>query len=140
MPDTNPIAHIELLMQKRDWAGAADACRTELDVHPTSARVHGYLGMALFRLDAFADAATSFQRAVALDPNFWEAGVKLAQCLTQLRHYEEAFKVANEWLHVQPNNNTLQGLLEFLKPMVRGETQRWERTMNLERRIVMPNQ
>jgi tetratricopeptide (TPR) repeat protein len=135
----SPIQEIESLMRQQQWEAAALACHAELDLHPTAARVHGYLGMSLFRLSRFSDAIVSFRRAIALDPNFWEAGAKLAQCLTQTRQYEEAYKEVMHWLPKQPNDHTLQGLAEFLRPMVHGETQRWERTMNLERKIVMPN-
>ena len=133
----NAQTHIEGLLAQGKLAEAAESCQVAILRHPTNARFHAYLGMSLFRTEQFAPAESSFRRATLLDPKFWEAGVKHAQCLYQLRNFEEAYKVAMEWAKVRPADNTLRGLIEFLKPLIQGERQGWERTVNLERKIVM---
>jgi tetratricopeptide (TPR) repeat protein len=92
--------------------------------------------MCHFRKAEYDLAVEPFRKASILDPNFWEAGAKLAQCYDRLKRYEEAYTVAKEWLHVRPSDHTLQGLVEALKHQVRGnKVEGWERTAHLAHQI-----
>jgi len=123
-------------MQRGDWDAAITECKGALQVTPTNAKIRAYLGMCLFRKNEFALAAEEFRKATTLDPNFWQAGTKLAQCLDRLRRHEEAYEVARHWLRVMPADHTLQGLVLGLEYQVRGNRQEgWERTAGASREI-----
>lgn len=123
-------------MRRGDWDGAVLACRAALQVTPTNARLHGLLGVCLFRKNDFAAAAESLRRATTLEPKFWEAGAKLAQCYDRLHRYEEAYSVAKEFLRVNPNDRTLQGLVFGLENQIRGNrVEGWERTRHLSHEV-----
>ncbi|MDR3687886.1 MAG: tetratricopeptide repeat protein [Fimbriimonas sp.] len=127
---------IEALMQRGAWEDAIVECRAVLQLQPTNTRILGYLGMCHFRKGEFDKAIEPFRKASVLDPNFWEAGVKLAQCHDRLRRYEEAYEIAREWLRVRPQDHTLQGLVEALKYQVRGNrVDGWERTAHLAHNV-----
>jgi tetratricopeptide (TPR) repeat protein len=129
------FAGIEALMKQRDWEGAAVQCKALLQLQPINPRAHAYLGLCHFYKSEWETAAGCFSKATALDPNYWEAGAKLAQCLQRQHKYTEAYEVAREWLHVQPNDHTLQGLVDFLAPLAGGRKDGWERTQGMSRHI-----
>lgn len=130
------VSGIEAMMQRGDWENAILACRSALQVTPGNARLNAYLGMCLFRKADFALAAESFRKATLLDPKFWEAGAKLAQCYDRMHRYEEAYSVAKEWLKVNPNDHTLQGIVHALEYQVRGNRlDGWERTRHLAHEV-----
>lgn len=112
-------------------------CNAVLQVTPGHARVLGLLGMCHYRKQEFAPAAECFRRATLLDPNFVDAGLKHAQCLDRLHRYEEAYEVANRWMHVQPSNTTLRGLVETLSQHHQGTRQGWERTASLGKTVTL---
>lgn len=122
---------IEGLMRQGRWDDAAIACKAALQVQPTNPKMHAYLGLCHFQRQDFPSAADSFRRATALDPQFWQAGAKLAQSLERMRRYDEGLEVATEFLRIQPNDITLQGLVRYLSGMARGRREGWERTAHL---------
>lgn len=120
---------IEALIQRGDWANAIVQCQAAIQVTPTNAKLHAYLGICYFRQEDFANAEPCFRRAGILDERFWQAGAKHAQCLYKLRRYEEAFQVAKTWAKVNPSDNTLRGLIITLEHQVKGTFQEgWERS------------
>jgi len=120
------------MMQKGRWDDAILECKAVLQLQPTNARLYGYLGMCHFRKGEFELAIDPFRKASVLDPKFWEAGLKLAQCYDRLKRYEEAYVVACEWLKVRPQDHHLQGLVEALKFQAKGnKVEGWERTAHL---------
>ncbi len=132
---------IEALMQRQAWDEAIMECKAALQLQPTSALLNGYLGMCYFRKAEYALAVEPFRKASILDPKFWQAGAKLAQCYDRLKRYEEAYEVAKDWLKVKPNDHTLQGLVDALKHQVRGnKIEGWERTAHLAHRIQFAQQ
>ena len=131
---------IDGLMQQQAWDDAIIECQAALQLQPTNSRLYGYLGICFFRKGEYHLAIDPFRKACVLDPNFWEAGAKLAQCFDRLHRYEEAYEVATEWLKVRPNCHTLQGLVEALKYQVRGnKVEGWERTAHLAHEIKFAN-
>lgn len=132
---------IDGLMQRQAWDDAIVECKAALQLQPTNARLYGYLGMCHFRKGEYQLAIEPFRKASVLDPKFWEAGAKLAQCYDRLKRYEEAYAIAKEWLAVRPNDHTLQGLVEGLKHQVRGnKVEGWERTAHLAHEVKFANQ
>jgi tetratricopeptide (TPR) repeat protein len=126
------FAGIDGLMLEHRWDDAILECKAVLQLQPTNARLWGYLGMCHYRKGEFHLAIEPFRKASVLDPNFWQAGAKLAQCYDRLKRYEEAYVIAKEWLAVRPNDHTLQGLVDGLKHQVKGNKKEgWERTAHL---------
>lgn len=109
------LAEIEKLMQTGDWEEAMVQCQAMLQVQPVNAKLNAYLGLCHFRKNQFAEAAVSFRKAVLLDPQFKDAGIKLAQCLDRLMQYKEGLAVAKEFLRMYPNDHTLQALVNGLQ-------------------------
>lgn len=127
---------VEALMARGQWDEAIVACKSALQVTPVNPKMNAYLGMCYFRKNDFASAIEPFRRATLLDPKFWQAGAKLAQCYDRLRRYEEAYATAREWIKVNPNDHTLQGLIHALEHQVQGNRRDgWERTHALNRRV-----
>ena len=126
------FAGIDGLMLEHRWDDAILECKAVLQLQPTNARLWGYLGMCHYRKGEFHLAIEPFRKASVLDPNFWQAGAKLAQCYDRLKRYEEAYVIAKDWLAVRPNDHTLQGLVDGLKHQVKGNKKEgWERTAHL---------
>lgn len=123
-------------MHQGDWDGAFAMTQAALQATPTIPKLHAYLGLCYFRKSDFASAEGCFRRAVTLDPHYWEAGAKLAQCLDRLYRREEAFTVAKQFLKVNPSDRTLQGIVHALEHQVKGHHQEgWERSRNLGTKI-----
>jgi tetratricopeptide (TPR) repeat protein len=132
-----PNQGIECLLQQGKYSEAEFAAKSALQICPTNAMLHAYLGISLFKQSNFELAAESFRRATILDTNLVDAGAKLAQCYDRLHKYEEAYAVATEWLRVCPSNRILQGLVNALELQVKGNRKDgWERTNGLGRTIL----
>ncbi len=130
------FATIEQLLALGRLDEAQVECQAAIQVQPTNPKLHAYLGMCYFRRSEWLPASESFRRATALDPGFWQAGCKLAQCLDRMRRYDEALAVAKEFAHVQPNDNTLQGLVVLLSDLAKGDRKDgWERTSHLAHKV-----
>ena len=130
------LSTAESFMRAGQHLEAQKEFRRLINLHPTNARLHAYEGMCFYRMAQLEAAIPCFQRAVSLDPNFVEAGVKLAQSFDRLKRYEEAYVVVKDFLKVQPNDRTLQGLAYFLKDQTVGNRKEgWERTMYLDTKI-----
>jgi predicted Zn-dependent protease len=124
------LQEVEGLMQKGQWDDAITRLQAILQMQPVNARLHGYLGVCYYKKNKFEEAATEFRKAVTLEPHFWEAGVKLAQSLDRLMRYKEALEVAEHYLHLKPNDGTLQALVNGLRRQ-QGATseESWERSI-----------
>jgi tetratricopeptide (TPR) repeat protein len=118
-------------MRQGRWDDAITQCRSALQVQPINPRLHAYLGLCHFQKQEWPQAADSFKRATALEPSFWQAGVKYAQSLERMGRNAEALEVAQEYIRIQPNDITLQGLIRYLSQIVQGRKDGWERTAHL---------
>ncbi|HVL40146.1 MAG TPA: tetratricopeptide repeat protein [Fimbriimonadaceae bacterium] len=123
---------VEEHLRKREWAEAEVECRSCIQQQPILARGHGLLGLILYRQARYEEAVPSLQRAVALDPNFHDAGALLAQTLDRLQRYKEALEVARETIKLRPNDLQLTLLIEGLSRQVDEKTDAWERSVNLD--------
>jgi Flp pilus assembly protein TadD len=68
-----------VLLQSRQYAGAAAMLREAVDLMPDSAEAHNELGVALASMGRVSEAMVQFQRAVSLEPDFAEARKNLEQ-------------------------------------------------------------
>jgi predicted Zn-dependent protease len=102
-------------MQQGKWEEALLQCQALLQVQPINPRLHGYLGICLLRKNDFVGAEAAFRKAITLEPSFWEAGVRLAQVLDRQLKYKEALQIAEHYLHMRPNEHSLQVLVNGLR-------------------------
>lgn len=110
--------HIDQLMAKGDWPAALKAAQEKVTELPTSAKLHGYVGLCHFRLRQFEDAVRSFRTALTLDDKFFDVALKLAQSLDRLMRYEEALEAANHAHKLRPSDTTVTVLLHGLQRQV----------------------
>jgi len=108
---------VEALMRKGAWEDARRECAA--------------------LCERFEEAAVELERAVTLEPDHYEAALKLAQSLDRLGRYEDAYDVVREFLPRRPDDPTLllmaQGLEEFVPRRI---TDGWEKSVRLDHRIV----
>jgi tetratricopeptide (TPR) repeat protein len=123
---------VERLLRERRWDEALHEAESLLQVVPAHARLRAYAGLCRFRNHDYEAAIEDFSRAVALDPGFIDAGLKLAQSLERLDRRREAYEVAKTFLARAPNDNYLRGLVEYLSVYDVEEHENWERTRRLE--------
>lgn len=121
------LAQLEKLMMEHRWDEARQEALRLLADHPANTQVNAYYGLCEFRLGNFQEALKPFQTAVALDPSFIDAGIKLAQTYDRLHRYHECAVVAKEFLCKRPADHTLQGLLEFHEESLSLDREGWEK-------------
>lgn len=106
---------IRAFMAKGAWSEAKAASQQYVNNLPTNAEAQAYLGLCYFHEANFGEALKCFERATELNPKYWEAGLKVVQCLDRLCRQEEAYAAAVHWQHVHPNDPTLNFLATSLK-------------------------
>lgn len=106
---------LETLIQQGKWDDAIAQCQAIIVAQPVNPKLHAYLGMCFLKKNDFPNAEVAFRKAITLDPNFWEAGVKLAQVLDRQLKYKDALQVAEHYLHLRPNEHALQVLVNGLR-------------------------
>ncbi len=109
---------VEQMMGRGDWDGAFTSCQQLIADHPSSAKLHGYIGLCLYRRTDYAGAAASFRTALLLDEKFWEAALKLAQCLDRMMQYDEALDAAKAAHKLRPSDPTINVLVNGLERQV----------------------
>lgn len=121
------VEHINILMASGHWAEAKAASQKVIFEHPTCASAHAYLGLCLFHERKWQEAYVEFERATLLDPHYWQAGFKMAECLDKMQQYNKAYEVALEWQRVNPNDSHLNHFIHGLIPFLQEEiTEGWQ--------------
>lgn len=134
------VADIEQMFAQGRFADAEVACLDLIDRLPTNPKGHAYLGLILFKKGAFHEAIPRLKTAISLDPEYVDAGLKLAQCYDRTHQREEAFTTAKEFLRIQPYNRMLQGIVHALQHQVIGNrVEGWEYTRGLSRAVIQAN-
>ncbi len=106
---------IERHLDEGRWKEAFQAAKELVARQPALPKAHAYLGLCYARFGELAKAAESLRTAFELQPHFWEAGIKLAECLDQLGRYEEALEVAQRTLKDRPSDEAVIGLVRGLQ-------------------------
>ena len=120
---------VEQMMGRGDWDGALASCQQLVVDHPSSAKLHGYLGLCFYRRASYGDAAACFRKALLLDEKFWEAALKLAQCLDRMMQYEEALDAARVAHKLRPSDPTINVLVNGLERQTTEKTtDGWQKT------------
>jgi tetratricopeptide (TPR) repeat protein len=78
------------LMSLNEWDTAIEILNEELTYSPQSARTHYLLGRAYSQREHFTEAATHYEKTIALDPNWTAAYYELATALMRLGQRETA--------------------------------------------------
>ena len=77
--------------------------RRALAVNPGSAQAHSNLGVVLYELQRFEDAAASFDKAIAAKPDFAEACNNRSNALIRLGRFAEALASADRAIALKPD-------------------------------------
>ncbi len=80
----------EQAMAAKDLAAAAAALEKLAVLNPNAPEVHANLGMVYYTQGRYPEAATSFQRAVRLNPRISNGTLMLALCNAELGNWEQA--------------------------------------------------
>ena len=67
------ISRAALLTSKQEWGAVISTCEGLLKLDPRNARCHFYKGIALNSLGQSRAALESLDRAIAANPNLWQA-------------------------------------------------------------------
>jgi eukaryotic-like serine/threonine-protein kinase len=94
---------------------AVEALKRSIALHPT-ADAYGNLGVTLFRLRRFSQAAAEFQRSIQLSPDDYEKWASLGDAeyyggnrAEAMNNYRKAIELAITQLKISPNDATILG-------------------------------
>jgi tetratricopeptide (TPR) repeat protein len=121
-------AAVENLLRAGRLQEARDEAARLLMSYPANSHLNAYLGLCEFRLGRYEESVPPLQRAIALDPTFVDAGIKLAQAFDRLHRYHECAVVAKDFLHHRPSDHTLQGLLDAHQGELSLDREGWEKS------------
>jgi tetratricopeptide (TPR) repeat protein len=111
---TGAIEAITAALRARNFAEAAERSRVALQQTPKNPQLWTLNGLALVGMDKRAEALQSFQRALALDPNYLAALEGAGQV-----HYEagsrRAVPLLNRILRLRPDDQTAHAMLAVLE-------------------------
>jgi predicted Zn-dependent protease len=121
---------VDNLMRQGKFDEALVKCQALVQLQPISPKLHGYLGLIYARKNDLPNAEASFRKAITLDPNFWEAGVRLAQVLDRMMKYKEGLQIAEHYLKMRPNEPALQALVNGLRRQAGAvEEESWQKSV-----------
>ncbi len=86
------------LMTLKQWDNAIEVLHEEMQLSPHSARTHYLLGRAYSQQNLFREAASHYEKTIALDPNWTGAYYELATALmssgqrNEAQHYRRLFR------------------------------------------------
>jgi len=88
----------------------AEEYRRVVADHPDDADAHYSLALALLYNDRHAEAIVHFERVIELTPDFADAYARLVLCRAALGEIEEAWRVVEQGLAVDPSHEDLRKL------------------------------
>lgn len=94
--------------QQQDFQKAIQLIREALQVNAASAIAHYNLGCAQEALNQDAEAAQSFEKASATQPNYIDAHLKCASLFQKCHQYEKALLHFNQVLELKPQDLNVQ--------------------------------
>ncbi len=120
---------VDNLIRQGKWDEALVKCQALVQLQPISPKLHGYLGLIYGRKNDLPNAEAAFRKAITLDPNFWEAGIRLAQVLDRMMKYKEGLQIAEHYLKMRPNEPALQALVNGLRRQAGAvEEESWQKS------------
>jgi len=97
-------AEIERLMKGKQWKEASAKLQELVDLLPRSSRAHFYSGVVLFNLNQMQDAASHYESATRLQPDFIAGWTNLAITYDQLHRTEDGQNAWQRVLQLDKNN------------------------------------
>lgn len=120
---------VDNLVRQGKWDEALVKCQALVQFQPVNPKLHGYLGLIYARKNDLPNAEAAFRKAITLDPNFWEAGIRLAQVLDRMMKYKEGLQIAEHYLKMRPNEAALQALVNGLRRQAGAvEEESWQKS------------
>jgi tetratricopeptide (TPR) repeat protein len=89
-------------LASEDWARARDCFGAAIEQRPQDASLHQDLGYALLRLERFDEAATAYERSVALDAARWQAWRGLGWTRQRQGRQDDAVRAFLTVIRLQP--------------------------------------
>ena len=105
----------DLMIQRGQWAELFNKCVEDCNELPTNPRPHAYMGFCYMQARQMDRAVICLQKAVRLDPNYFDAQFRLAQCLDRMQRFDEALEPAQEAVRLRPSDPTAQVLLRGIQ-------------------------
>jgi tetratricopeptide (TPR) repeat protein len=99
------------LFDNGDFSGALRLWEPLRQAHPAEAMLHFVLGRCEHRLRSFDKASASYKKAIALDPEFWQAYYHSGSLLLEQAQYAQAIEVFYRLLQHQPGDGDTWTLL-----------------------------
>lgn len=90
LPENNYLSLIKLMREQNQTNAAIPYCQAGVKAHPNCAELQFLTGETLVQEDLLQDAIASYQQAVTLEPNYWQAYGALSLLYTQLGQTELA--------------------------------------------------
>ncbi len=104
----NNLGLFLLRRSKVDFQEGLGHLQTALAIKPNDPSLHNNLGIALFQMDRFEEAAREHQEAVRLSPNYLEAYVNLGADLRTLGRHSEAVDAFRHALRINPELGSIR--------------------------------
>lgn len=97
---------------------AEEYLRRAIELNPTDADQHAYLGLSYFHQNGFADAAAELRKAIAIKPAGTGYHIALALTLLQMKDLEGARSEFLEELAYHPDNATARAQLALIEQRI----------------------
>ncbi len=96
-----------VLMARNEAAEAIKMYQNAIRVMPDSAEFHYNLGNALGKSKEIDEAVSAYQKAITLKPDYALAWQRLARTYLSVDRKNDAEKVFEKWLQIEPGNPTV---------------------------------
>jgi Flp pilus assembly protein TadD len=97
-----------VMLSRLNTQGAVTALRTAVAVQPGSVEAHSMLGLALDRLGIAGEAATQYQAALKLQPDYAPARLNLANSQIKAGKFDDAIENLHQILAANPNDSAVK--------------------------------
>lgn len=99
------------LLERGEYAKAADAFREAIEIDPSSPITHNNLGLAVMELGRMREAEASFKRAIALDGGYVNAHMNLAILYDRAGMDSLAISEYSSALQLEPSKASIRNAL-----------------------------
>jgi len=107
---SDPLAGAEALLQKQQYAEAAEKLEVIVGRHANNPQAWFDLGFAQSHLDKLQDAAATYRKAVDLAPTWFEANLNLGIALAKAGNTAAAVPVLKHAVELKPSTGGQQAL------------------------------
>jgi stress-induced-phosphoprotein 1 len=94
---------------------AIEHYKEALKRNPKDHTIYHNKAAAYMKLLSYPSAAIDLKKCLDMDPNYMKAYVKLGQCYFHMKDFNNAIKILNEGLAIEPENKTLRDTLKMVE-------------------------